>query len=51
MKNPVADGTFFLLTFRQIRMLSIQSDHSGCFLGVVDIKTKDAFEYKEHALK
>ena len=36
-------------------MLSIQSDNSGCFQGVVkgvvDIKTKDAFEYKEHVLK
>ena len=31
-----------------INTTCIQGDHSGCSLGVVDIKTKVAFLYKEH---
>ena len=34
-----------------VNLLSLQSDHSNCSLGVVDIKTKIEFYYEGHILK
>ena len=38
------------ITFGKLQQL-VQGDLSGCSLGVVDIKTKDALLYTKHILK